>query len=94
MQPNPYVTSRQPHGFKPHASGLLVPEPISREREVWTRDEYKTINRALKLLASRKVEVFLGCPQCKAAPIEKIKRNDGGLTLRCAHKDREFQASS
>jgi hypothetical protein len=79
-------------GFREHASGLLVPSDISRVREVWTRDEWKLLERAAKLLTARGVELFLGCPEpgCKSAPIQRVRRADGGMTLRCAHKDREF----
>lgn len=87
---NPYLGQ----GYKPHASGLYVPDEHSRTREVWTRDEWRILERAMKLLQSRNVDVFFGCPEpgCKKAPIERVRRNDGGVTLRCAHKDREFQA--
>lgn len=78
--------------FARHASGLMVPAEYSREREVWTKDELKVIDRAAKLLASRKVVMLLGCdhPDCRKTPIERIRRIDGGITLRCNHRDREF----
>lgn len=80
--------------YRRHASGLLVPADISREREVWTRAEWKAIEKATKLLESRGVHVYLGCPEntCKANPLERIRRTDGGITLRCNHKDREFHS--
>lgn len=78
--------------FREHASGLLVPQELSREREVWTLDEFKILERATKLLQTRGVSLFLGCSdaKCKAQPLERIRRPDGGITLRCAHRDREF----
>lgn len=80
--------------FREHASGLYVPEPLSRTREVWTRDEWKTIDRAVRMLESRGVTVYFGCPEptCTTAPIARVRRPDGGITLRCAHKDREFRS--
>lgn len=78
-------------GFRPHASGLYVPEEVSREREVWTRDEWKTIERATKLLTGRSVEIFMRCSHtraCAAAPMERLRRPDGGIEIRCAHKTR------
>lgn len=81
-------------GFHPHASGLLVPEEHAREREVWTKDEWRLMDRVFKLLESRGLEVFLGCthPDCKGkSPIERRRQPDGGYLLRCPHKDRVFQ---
>lgn len=77
--------------FREHASGLIVPAELSREREVWTREEWRAIDKATKFLESKGVTVFLGCSdeRCRKAPIERIRRLDGGLTLRCSHRDRE-----
>lgn len=82
----------EPHGFHPHASGLIVPEALARVREVWTPAEFKILQRATKLLASYQVEVYFGCPEpdCKTQPLERVTNGDGGFTLRCAHKDRIF----
>lgn len=86
------ITDRVPAGFRRSTTtGLIVPEEQSREREVWTRDEWKTIERATKLLAGRGLEFFMRCPHtkdCQAAPMERLRRADGGLELRCAHKTR------
>lgn len=81
--------------FRRNASGLLVPAEISREREVWTRDEFKLLDRVARFLAGKGVDMFFGCPVdgCKGAPIERIRNADGGLTLRCAHKDRVVLSS-
>lgn len=79
-----------PAGFRESATGLIVPEAHSRKRELWTRDEWKTIDRATKLLEARGVSVFFGCPHCPGAPMERIRRNDGGLTLQCDCTAREF----
>lgn len=80
-------------GFAEHASGLLVPEEFKRDREVWTLDELKTIDKATKLLESRGVLVYLGCSDeaCrKTGPLERIRSLDGGITYRCSHRDRVF----
>lgn len=80
-------------GFATHASGLLVPEEFKREREVWTRDEGRLLDRFIKLAEARGLAVFLGCPEsgCEKTPVERIRNLDGGITLRCQHKDRVFQ---
>lgn len=82
-----------PAGFRRSlASGLIVPEEISRAREVWTYQEWRALEKATTLLASRGVQVLMRCshPECQQAPMERLRRPDGGITLRCAHKDREF----
>jgi len=76
--------------YRQHASGLYVPEAQSRLRTVAGRDEWKTVQRATRLLESYGVNVFFGCPLCKDAPIERIVRGDGGVTFRCAHRDLEW----
>jgi hypothetical protein len=77
-------------GFARHGSGLFVPEELKRERETWTYDDWKVLERATKLLSSRGLMLFLGCPEegCKGREIERIRNLDGGITLRCNHKDR------
>lgn len=77
-------------GFARHGSGLFVPEELKREREVWLYEEWRILERATKLLESRSLKLFLGCTddRCQQAPIERIRNLDGGITLRCAHKDR------
>ena len=80
-------------GFALHDSGLLVPEEFKRQREVWSREELRTIDKATKLLESRGVLVYLGCvdPACRQnGPMERIRSLDGGITYRCSHKDRVF----
>lgn len=82
--------SRVPYGYgQAPGSDLLVPTELAREREVWTREEWKTLERARKLAASRGVVLKLGCPECRE-PLKSVTRLDGQPTLRCAHKDREI----
>lgn len=80
-------------GYSPHASGLLVPDELARVRQVWTRDEWKTLNRATDLLNRKGIKALLKCehPGCETSPVEKLRRGDGGFILRCAHADRIFQ---
>lgn len=78
-------------GFRRHeGTGLLVPEEVSREREVWLREDWKTVDRATKFLTSKGLTIFFGCKdkRCQKAAIERIANLDGTVTLRCAHKDR------
>ena len=77
-------------GFALHDSGLLVPEEFKRIREVWTKDETKSVMKALTLLEKRGLAVLIGCPNdtCRKAPIERVRNLDGSITMRCEHKDR------
>jgi hypothetical protein len=78
--------------FRPHASGLLVPATYSRAREVWTRREWKLLDKVTTMLAARGVAVLLACDDdaCKAdRTLTRVRRDDGGLSLQCAHKTRE-----
>ena len=82
-----------PAGFRRSpSSGLIVPEDVSRAREVWTRDEWKLLDRCGKLLASRGLRMLMLCdatPACLEKPLVKVKEPDG-FRLQCAHMDRIF----
>ena len=72
-------------------SGLIVPTPVSREGQVWTRAEWKLLNRCTALLKAKGMRQFMKCehPSCATAPLEQIREGDGFI-LRCAHADRVF----
>lgn len=80
--------------FRTTESGLIVPAELSRDREVWTWAEWRTLEKATQLLQSRGMTVYLRCDHskaCMAHPIERLRNPDGGITMRCAHKDRVFR---
>lgn len=80
-----------PAGFRRSESGLILPEEHSRVREVWTHSEWRTLERATKLLESRGLKLFFRCEHskdCQREPIERRRNLDGTITLRCAHADR------
>lgn len=82
--------------FREHASGLIVPAAISREREVWTRDEWRLVERSTKLLKKRGIAVFYKCtaPSCQEQPIGLVRDPQSqALSLRCAHRDRIMSQS-
>jgi hypothetical protein len=81
--------------FRTTNSGLFVPAELSRERQVWTKDEARLLERATKLLEGKGIRLFLGCmhDRCREAPIERMRAADGGLVLRCAHADRVLSRS-
>lgn len=76
--------------FREHASGLMVPAEISRERSVITYADWRTIDKATKILGQMGVSVYFGCvdTDCQQAPIERVRSADGGITLRCQKHDR------
>jgi hypothetical protein len=73
--------------FREHASGLIVPEAISRVRDVFTDSESRTINRAVTLLNQHGIEVYFGCPleSCKKRPMEPRRLANGDFVLECEH---------
>lgn len=79
-----------PAGFAPHSSGLLVPEPVARRREVWPRDEWKQVDRAAKVLNAHQVATLMRCgaPGCPDRDLEAQHRPDGSLALRCGCTER------
>lgn len=78
-----------PAGYAPHTSGLLVPEAVARTRVVWTRDEWKLIDRAAKVLRERGVATLMRCnePGCPQRVLEAVQL-PGVLVLQCGCTDR------
>lgn len=60
-----------------------------RLREVWTREEWKTMQRGFEVLRKRGIEVYLRCdaPDCRPY-IMTHHSTPAGTVLRCRHKDR------
>lgn len=81
-----------PGGYRRHTSGLIIPQSVSRVREVWTKTEWMTVEKAIDLLAHRGIKFQFACahPDCKEAggAMEKRTTDNGEAVLRCAHKDR------
>jgi hypothetical protein len=87
------VSPRPPESYwKERASGLIVPDAVSRGREVWPWQEVRDLNRVIARLGEHNVTLLLRCeePGCKGTPMERLTNPDGGFTLRCAHLDRVF----
>lgn len=80
-----------PKGYQRSASGLIVPEEISRRQAV-PREDWKQLERATKMLKRLGLTIQLSCEQdeCKSEPLKRVRRIDGGITLRCKHRDLEF----
>lgn len=81
----------QPEPFRRSVdSGLFLPTPLSRERQVWTRDEWKLLERCTKLLNSHGIQLQMQCARktCQTKPLEASRLPSGEFQLRCAHADR------
>lgn len=87
-----------PDGFRRDAngSGLVVPEELSRKREVITKDEWRALERAIqRVLGPREIAFTMRCvhPGCPDPAMVRIRNADGGFTLRCGHAERVFTPS-
>lgn len=79
--------------FREHASGLYVPASVSREREVWPRDEWRIVDKAVKILKAHGIQFAFRCgTETCGDPVLKVVREaaSGGRVWRCGHKDRPF----
>lgn len=81
-----------PHGFRENASGLLVPEEVSRERQVMSWRDWRDLERVTKMLEQRGVVLQMKCsdPRCQRTPIVRHRTPEGGISFRCEHADRVF----
>lgn len=80
-----------PSGFVQDRTGLIVPEDsATRERQVWTRAEWKLLERVTVLLGAHKLDLAMQCRNegCKGKPLEPMRLADGGFRLRCSCTDR------
>ncbi len=79
-----------PAGFAPHPSGLIVPAAVAKRREVWTRDEWKTIDRAAGHLAAHRVTLGMRCvaEDCPAPRMAPELAPSGDLMLICGCTER------
>lgn len=83
------MSAPRPAGYRQSPGGLLVPSSLEREREVWTRDEWKVLDRAAALLAARGVSMVLRCNVCRVGGALAASQGPSGeRLLTCAHKQR------
>lgn len=77
-------------GYRQTASGLLVPKESTRERQVWTKDEWKLLDRATRMVGGHGLKLLLECQHedCRGKKMERIRRPDGTPMLQCEHMDR------
>lgn len=71
-------------------SGLILPDELSRERQVWTKGEWRLLSRATEMLSAHGIDLLLQCKneRCRKQPLAPSWLPDGSFQLRCEHADR------
>ena len=83
-----------PDGFRQTNSGLIVPEDVSREREVWTDQERMIFQKAVDLATRKGLLMVFTCPHARCAQHAQVRllATPGGQELVCEHKRRLLEA--
>lgn len=78
-----------PHGYRETALGLLVPEEVSRDRQVMSWQDWRDLERVTKMLEKRGKVLQIKCahPRCQRTPIVRHRTPEGGISFRCEHED-------
>lgn len=78
--------------FQEHVSGLLVPKAHVRIRQVFTKEEWRLLDKVSRLFKSRGVALLMECeqPAC-SKEIQQVQIPGAGLMLRCQCTDRVLQ---
>jgi hypothetical protein len=86
------LTSEAPRGYRKAPGKLVyVPQYLERQREIWTHDEWRLIDRAAKLLKSRSINMALSCGhESCAGKIEQVA-GTAMPTLQCDCRTRIFE---
>lgn len=81
-----------PSGYRQNALGLIVPEEVSRDRQVMTWQEWRDLEKVTKALEARGIVLQMKCsdPRCQRAPITRHRTPEGGISFRCEHRDLVF----
>lgn len=79
--------ARHDGAMRQHASGLYVPEAVSRRRVVLTYQDWSKIERGMKTLARVDVLTAMKCKVCDG-PIARVLLETGQTSLRCGCTDR------
>lgn len=81
-----------PAGYRQNALGLIVPEEVSRERQVLSWQEWRDLEKVTKSLMARGMILQLKCAdaRCQREPITRVRTAEGGISFRCAHADRIY----
>lgn len=85
-----------PAGFREDiggGSGLIVPEALSRTREVVSEDEWRLLTRCTTAFKHYNLRFVFVCNQCASpdTPFMKRIRTAYGFILQCPHRDLVFQ---
>lgn len=79
-----------PTGYRANALGLIVPEDVSRDRQTWTWQEWRDLEKVTKFLERRGIRMQFQCtdPRCQKAPMTRVRTPSGDVSFRCEHMDR------
>lgn len=71
-------------------SGLLLPPELSRERQVWTKAEWRLLERCTRMLESHDLRLQLQCTHdtCRQVPLVPSRLPGGDFQLACPHATR------
>lgn len=79
-----------PSGYRPNPSGLIVPDEVSRIREVVTAEEWALVSRVVdKVCRPRNMKFVWLCNDAKCQGDQKIMRRvrtANGWYLECGHR--------
>lgn len=83
------LSSSAPAGFRTAGSGLLVPNSVERQREVWCATDRKALDRAAKACAAHGVKMTLACQRegC-SGHLTRLDVAGVGDVIRCGCSDR------
>lgn len=76
--------------FAPHASGLIVPQALARRRIAIPREDWKHLDRAVKVFKRLEVAIAFQCKNkdCKDRNVQRLTDHGGAPVLRCGCTDR------
>lgn len=79
-----------PDGYAVNAaSGLILPEAVALRREVWTRDEWRALDKTIRLCKKRGIAFLMRCGAC-SQPMGDSRAPSGDVLLSCGCTERVF----
>lgn len=80
----------QNSAFAEHASGLIVPQTLARRRIAIPREDWKHLDRAVKVFQRLEVAIAFQCKnkRCSDRNVVRLSQVDGTPLLRCGCTDR------
>lgn len=84
------MAGKHTDGLSQHASGLYVPDALARRRVVIPKEDWRVLDRAIKVFVRLEMRIAFGCKNraCPAPSVERATQVDGTPLLRCGCTDR------